>query len=342
MAGNYYSAFVHRSAQPRCGHRYSNRTVASFPALWPFALSWRYGLCYRLNVNAIYCGCAFGIHCVCYRWTLRNSSRFYRRSVSVFVGAGFLDGLVTGLLSGTLAWWLSTRRVPALISSLMPVVIVPLISSLLVGLIMFLVLGKPLSLLLLSLQNWLAGLSGSSAIILGAVLGLMMCFDLGGPVNKAAYLFATAGLSTIEPAALHIMAAAMVAGMVPPIALSLATIMDKKVFTDTKREKGKSVWLLGLSFISEGAIPFAAGDPLKVIPSLMIGGASAGAISMGTATGSHAPHGGIFVLFAISPAWTFLLALLIGVIVSALIVILLKRMWLVPIHSSPKHTSQYR
>lgn len=253
-----------------------------------------------------------------------------------------MDGLVTGLLSGTLAWWLSTRRVPALISSLMPVVIVPLISSLLVGLIMFLFLGKPLSLLLLSLQNWLAGLSGSSAIILGAVLGLMMCFDLGGPVNKAAYLFATAGLSTIEPAALHIMAAAMVAGMVPPIALSLATIMDKKVFTDTKRENGKSVWLLGLSFISEGAIPFAAGDPLKVIPSLMIGGASAGAISMGTATGSHAPHGGIFVLFAISPAWTFLLALLIGVIVSALIVILLKRMWLVPIHSSPKHTSQYR
>lgn len=126
-----------------------------------------------------------------------------------------------------------------------------------VGLIMFLVLGKPLSLLLLSLQNWLAGLSGSSAILLGAVLGLMMCFDLGGPVNKAAYLFVTAGLSTNEPAALHIMAAVMVAGMLPPpIALSLATIMDKKVFTDTERENGKSAWLLGLSFISEGAIPF--------------------------------------------------------------------------------------
>lgn len=177
-------------------------------------------------------------------------------AVSVFVGAGFLGGLVTGLLSGTLAWWLSTRRVPALISSLIPVVIVPLISSLLVGLIMFLVLGKPLSLLLLSLQNWLAGLSGFSAIILGAVLGLMMGFDLGGPVNKAAYLFVTAGLSTNEPAALHIMAAVMVAGMLPPIALSLATIMDKKVFTDTERENGKSAWLLGLSFISEGAIPF--------------------------------------------------------------------------------------
>ncbi|CAB0513723.1 PTS system fructose-specific EIIB'BC component [Corynebacterium diphtheriae] len=136
-------------------------------------------------------------------------------AVSVFVGAGFLGGLVTGLLSGTLAWWLSTRRGPALISSLIPVVIVPLISSLLVGLIMFLVLGKPLSLLLLSLQNWLAGLSGFSAIILGAVLGLMMGFDLGGPVNKAAYLFATAGLSTNEPAALHIMAAVLVAGMLP-------------------------------------------------------------------------------------------------------------------------------
>lgn len=131
-----------------------------------------------------------------------------------------------------------------------------------VGLIMFLVLGKPLSLLLLSLQNWLAGLSDSSAIILGAVLGLMMCFDLGGPVNKAVYLFATAGLSTNEPAALHIMAAVMVAGMLPPIALSLATIMDKKVFTDTERENGKSAWLLGLSFISEGAIPFTAGDRL--------------------------------------------------------------------------------
>lgn len=159
---------------------------------------------------------------------------------------------------------------------------------------MFLVLSKPLSLLLLSpsklADRTIGSFSHHSWGSAGTYDGF---FDLGGPVNKAAYLFVTAGLSTNEPAALHIMAAVMVAGMLPPIALSLATIMDKKVFTDTERENGKSAWLLGLSFISERAIPFAAGDPLRVIPSLMIGGASAGGISMGTTTGSQAPHGGI-------------------------------------------------
>jgi PTS system fructose-specific IIC component len=177
------------------------------------------------------------------------------------------------------------------------------------------------------LTDWLSSLSGSSAVVLGIILGLMMCFDLGGPVNKAAYLFATAGLSTGDEASMQIMAAVMAAGMVPPIAMSLATFARQKLFTPAEQENGKSAWLLGLSFISEGAIPFAAADPLRVIPSMMAGGAVTGAISMGLGVGSRAPHGGVFVLFAIDPWWGFLLAIIAGTAVSALTVVALKQFW---------------
>ena len=151
----------------------------------------------------------------------------------------------------------------------MPVVVIPLISSAVVGFLMFLVIGKPIASLQRALTDWLNGLSGANAIILGVILGLMMCFDLGGPLNKVAYAFAVGGLANpTERLAMKVMAAVMAAGMVPPLAMALATTVRGRLFTKTERENGKAAWVLGASFITEGAIPFAAADPLRVIPVL--------------------------------------------------------------------------
>lgn len=252
---------------------------------------------------------------------------FVGGAISVTIGAGFIGGLVTGILAGLVAMWIGSWKVPRVVQSLMPVVIIPLLTSLVVGLVMFFLLGRPLAWIMITLQDWLSSMSGSSAVLLGVILGLMMCFDLGGPVNKAAYLFGTAGLSTGDQASMEIMATIMAAGMVPPIAMSIATLLRKKLFTPAEQENGKSSWLLGLAFVSEGAIPFAAADPLRVIPSMMLGGATTGAISMALGVGSRAPHGGIFVVWAIEPWWGWILALVAGTIVSTIAVIALKQFW---------------
>lgn len=252
---------------------------------------------------------------------------FVGGAISVMVGAGFIGGLVTGLLAGLIAYWIGSWKVPRWLGSLMPVVIIPLLTSLIVGLVMFLLLGRPLGAIMTGLQSWLESMSGSSAILLGVIIGLMMCFDLGGPVNKAAYLFGTAGLSAGTDAAYEIMAAVMISGMVPPIALSIATFLRAKLFTPAEQENGKSAWLLGLSFVSEGAIPFAAADPFRVIPSMMLGGAAAGATSMALSVGAKAPHGGIFVIFAYEPWWGMFIALAVGVAVAAIAVIAAKQLW---------------
>lgn len=252
---------------------------------------------------------------------------FVGGAVSVLVGAGFIGGLVTGIVAGLVAMWIGSWKVPRFVASLMPVVIIPLLSSLTVGALMFLLLGRPLAALMNGLQDWLTSMSGSSAAILGIIIGLMMCSDLGGPINKAAYLFGTAGLSTGDEASLKIMAAVMATGMVPPIALSVATFVRKNLFTPAEQENGKSSWLLGLSFVSEGAIPFAAADPLRVIPSMMLGGATTGALSMIFGVTSQAPHGGIFVIFAIAPWWGFIVSIIAGVLVGAVAVIAMKQFW---------------
>ena len=248
-------------------------------------------------------------------------------AIAVILGAGFIGGLVTGLLAGFIAMWIGNWKVPRWLGSLMPVVIIPLLTSLIVGLAMYLLLGAPLAAIMEGLQNWLSSMSGSSAVLLGIILGLMMCFDLGGPVNKAAYLFATAGLSTGDESSMQIMAAVMASGMVAPIALSLATFIRKSLFTPAEQENGKSAWLLGLSFVSEGAIPFAAADPFRVIPSMMAGGAVTGAISMALSVSSRAPHGGVFVFFAIDPFWGYLVAIAAGVVVSTAAVLAMKQFW---------------
>ena len=251
---------------------------------------------------------------------------FTAGAVAVMVGAGFIGGIVGGLIAGFAALWISRWAVPQWFRGLMPVVVIPLLASLIVGLLMFLLLGRPLAAITSGLTNWLAGLSGGSVLILGIILGLMMCFDLGGPVNKAAYAFATAGLNIAEPASLRIMAAVMAAGMVPPLAMALATTLRPRLFSEPERENGRAAWLLGASFISEGAIPFAAADPFRVIPSMMAGGAVTGALIMAFDVTLKAPHGGIFVFFAIGKLAWFLIALAAGTVVGAVAVIAAKQL----------------
>ncbi|MGZ4549583.1 MAG: PTS fructose transporter subunit IIABC [Blastococcus sp.] len=250
-------------------------------------------------------------------------------AVSLTVGAGFLGGLVGGIIAGFAALWISRWKLPAGVRGLQPVVIIPLIATLISSGLMIMVLGKPLAAALTGLGNWLNSLTGTSAILLGVVLGLMMCFDLGGPVNKAAYVFATTGLAASLAGnggkqQLVIMATVMAAGMVPPLAMALSTVIRPRLYTPAERDNGTAAWLLGLSFISEGAIPFAAADPLRVIPSMMLGGATTGAIVAGSGIELRAPHGGIFVFFAISNFLLFLLAIAIGTVVGGVAVTVAK------------------
>ncbi len=257
---------------------------------------------------------------------------FVAGAVAVLMNAGFIGGIVGGLLAGFVAWWLGRLNPPRWLRGLMPVVIIPLVGSIVASGLMILFLGRPIATLMVLLNDGLTNLAGTAGIVfVGVILGLMMCVDLGGPINKVAYAFATAGLasastSDIQAVPFLIMGAVMAAGMVPPLAMALAsTVLAKNVFTPVERENGKAAWLLGASFISEGAIPFAAADPLRVIPAAMVGGAVTGGLSMALGVSSLAPHGGVFVLFAIDPWWGFLLAVIAGTVVTALVVVALKK-----------------
>lgn len=254
---------------------------------------------------------------------------FTAGAVALVMRAGFLGGLIGGLLAGFIALALTRVSVPAWLRGLMPVVIVPLVGSIFASGLIVVVLGGPIAWIMTSLDTWLGSFTGVSAALLGAILGIMMAADLGGPINKVAYAFAVAGLGAGTVAyqtPWMVMAAVMAAGMVPPLAMALATVLDRKLFSPIERENGKAAWLLGASFISEGAIPFAAADPLRVIPAGIVGGAVTGAIAMGAGVTSQAPHGGIFVFFAIGQLGMFILSILVGMVVTALIVIALKRM----------------
>ena len=242
---------------------------------------------------------------------------------------GFLGAIVGGVLAGLIAHWLQQRKVPSWARGLMPVLVIPLVTSIVAGLLMILVFGKPISWLMNQLSDGLNSMSGSNAVVLGVILGLMMAFDMGGPLNKVAYSFAAAGVGTAAAASadapeLKIMAAVMLAGMVPPIALALSTVVRPGIYTAAERENGKAGWLLGASFITEGAIPFAAADPLRVIPAIMAGSAVTGGLSMALDVSVRAPHGGIFVLFAVSNVVGYLISLAAGVLVGAALVTVLK------------------
>ena len=254
---------------------------------------------------------------------------FVAGSLAGSIGAGFLGGLAGGLVAGFIAKWISDLNVPAALRSIMPVVVTPLLATLATGFIMLYIIGKPVASLNTALTDWLAGMGSSSAIVLGIILGLMMAFDMGGPVNKVAYTFAAGGLANVAAGATDakewtVMAAVMAAGMTPPLGLALATVLRKKMFTESEVENGKAAWVLGLSFITEGAIPFAAADPIRVIPSIMIGSGLTGALVMAFGNTLQAPHGGIWVLGLIGNPFTYLLAIAIGMVVTAGAVIVAK------------------
>ncbi|GAB6897695.1 PTS fructose transporter subunit IIC [Kineosporia succinea] len=253
---------------------------------------------------------------------------FVGGSLAVAVGAGFLGGIASGFIGGFVALWLARRKVPKAVRSVMPVVVIPLVATFVTGLIMLIVLGRPLKWVSDSLTDGLNGMSGANLIVLGIVLGLMMAFDMGGPVNKVAYTFATTGLAAVgnstDATQLKIMAAVMAAGMVPPLGMALATRLRPALFSEPERENGNAAWLLGASFITEGAIPFAAGDPLRVIPSLMLGSAVTGGMVMGFGSTLRAPHGGLWVTPLIGGVLPYLIALVVGTVITAFAVVALK------------------
>ncbi|MQA62115.1 MAG: PTS fructose transporter subunit IIBC [Actinophytocola sp.] len=241
--------------------------------------------------------------------------------LAVAIGAGFLGGLVAGLLAGAVTMALKKIKVPRGVAGVMPVVVIPLLSVFTVGLLMIVVFGPPIAGVQSGLTEWLDGLAGVNAVLLGALLGAMMGFDLGGPVNKVAYLFGTGALVSGN---LTVMAAVMVAGMVPPLGLALATLVRRALFSQAERQAGEAAWLLGLSFITEGAIPFAAADLFRVIPATVAGGATAGAVSMAFGATLRAPHGGIWVIGLIGNPLGYLVALVAGSLVTTGVVVAAK------------------
>jgi len=242
------------------------------------------------------------------------------------IGAGFLGGIIAGFLAGYVTKWLKDMiKLPKNLSGLLPILILPFLATLIVGLLMIFVVGTPVKTVMDGLTAWLSSMSTSNAIFLGLILGAMMAFDMGGPVNKAAYTFAVGllGSDVYTP-----MAAVMAAGMTPPLGLWLATVLSPKKYSLEEREAGKAAAVLGISFITEGAIPFAAADPLRVIPSIMVGSAVTGALSMAFGATLRAPHGGIFVLpipNAVGNLLMYTLAIIIGTVVTAFVVNLLKK-----------------
>ncbi len=245
---------------------------------------------------------------------------------TTIIGAGFLGGIAAGFLAGYTVYWLNRWiKLPRNLAGLMPVLILPVLGVAIVGLLMIFVIGPPVHLLNVALTNWLEGLQGTNALLLGLIMGGMMAIDMGGPFNKAAYAFAVGLLAS------HIyapMAAVMAAGMTPPLGIALATLLFKNRFSHDEREAGKAAWVLGLAFITEGAIPFAAEDPFRVIPSCIIGSAVTGALSMLFGCELRVPHGGVFVLpipNVVTNLPQYLLTIVIGTLITTAMLFVLKR-----------------
>ena len=237
------------------------------------------------------------------------------------IGAGFLGGIVAGLLAG---WFVNAlKRIPVkgTLQRMMPILVYPLIGTVAVGAVILLVVGQPIAEASDGLTSWLNDLSGTNEVVLGVILGLMMAFDMGGPVNKVAYAF---GIAALDAGNLQVMAAVMAAGMTPPLGMALATRLRPKLYNASESRAGEAAWVMGASFITEGAIPFAAADPLRVIPSLMVGSAVTGALSLTFNATLRAPHGGIFVVGLIGNWALYLVAIAIGTVMTALVVNALK------------------
>lgn len=239
--------------------------------------------------------------------------------------AGYLGGILAGFLAGYVTKWLNKGiRLPRSLEGIKPVLLLPVFSVGIMGLLMIYVVGKPIAALMSWMTTGLTHIGATGSIGLGLLLGAMVAFDMGGPFNKVAYFFAVGLLGSGSHEAQVIMAAVMGAGMVPPLAMALATFIRKKVFSKDEQDAGKAAIILGACFITEGAIPFATKDPFRVIPSIVVGSAVTGALSMLFKAASPAPHGGVFVFGLVGNVGLYALAILIGVVISALLVVLLK------------------
>lgn len=249
---------------------------------------------------------------------------FVGGSIAANGTSGFLGALVAGFVAGYIVLLLKKvfSKLPESLDGMKPVLLYPLLGIFLVGVIMQFVVEPPIGALNTAINNGLNGLNGASAVVLGVLLGGMMSVDMGGPVNKAAYVFGTASIATGN---YNIMAAVMIGGMVPPIAIALATIFFKNKFTAEERKAGPTNFIMGLSFITEGAIPFAASDPLHVLPACVVGSAVAGGLSMAFGCTLMAPHGGIFVVPTIGNPLMYLVALVIGSFIACGLLGLLKK-----------------
>lgn len=239
------------------------------------------------------------------------------------LSAGFLGGLVAGLLAGWVALQLKNLKVPMWLKPVMPIMIIPVISSLVVGFVMLSVIGVPVANAMTALANWLEVMNTGSQVLLALILGAMIAFDMGGPVNKAAFFF---GAGMIEKGIYEPMGACAAAICIPPIGLGLATLMARRLWSDTERESGIASLAMGMMGITEGAIPFAAADPLRVIPTIMIGSMIGAVIAMVSGVGDHAPHGGPIVLPVIDNKIMFIVAIIVGSLAVAFIMNGLRRM----------------
>ncbi|HAE61270.1 MAG TPA: PTS fructose transporter subunit EIIC [Eubacteriaceae bacterium] len=237
------------------------------------------------------------------------------------VGGGFLGGIVGGIIAGLVVFYLKKIKVPPVMRSVMPIFIIPLIGTFITGMLIIYVLGQPIAGLMTSMSAWLEGMQGASKVVLGLILGAMIAFDMGGPVNKVAYFFGV-GLVATHP---EVMAAVAVPICTPPIGLAIATFIKPKKFTVEEREAGKAAIIMGSIGITEGAIPFAAADPIKVIPANMVGGMVGSVIALLVGATNSAPWGGLIVLPVVNNIPGYLLAVAAGSLTTALVVIALKK-----------------
>ncbi len=237
-------------------------------------------------------------------------------------GAGILGGIIAGFLAGYVVKGLNdVIKLPPSLMSLKPILILPLLGSFIVGLAMIYLINPPVAKIMTALSEWLKSMGDVNAMVLGVIIGTMMCIDMGGPVNKAAYTFS---VGMIASQVYTPMAAAMAAGMVPPIGMAIATWLARSKFTSNQRDAGKASFVLGFCFISEGALPFVAADPLRVIISSILGGATAGAISMSLGITLQAPHGGLFVIPFVSEPLMYLGAIAIGSVLTGVVYAVIK------------------
>lgn len=236
--------------------------------------------------------------------------------------AGFLGGIIAGFIAGYVARWIKSWKVPKNLRPIMPIFVIPLLSALIVGILMIYILGNPISSAMTTMTNWLKSMSTGNAVILAMIMGAMIAFDMGGPVNKVAFLFAAA---MIGEGVYTIMGPVAVAICIPPLAMGVATLLAPNKYTKAEKEAGYGALAMGMIGITEGAIPFAAADPLRVIPSIMVGSSIGAAIAAIGKVGDHAPHGGPIVLPVVDNKIMFIVAVLIGITVTALMVNALKK-----------------